>query len=64
MNTRLAHQKPEGMCTTFLGGYVWDPRSMAKAKYINSLPKYRQSSASKAWDEALAANAKALHNEL
>ena len=63
MNTGLAHLKSEGMCLSFVDGYVWDPRTEAKVKYINSLPKYRQSSASKAWDEALAANAEAIHNE-
>jgi len=64
MNIGLVHSKPEGMCYSFTDGYVWDSRSEAKAKYINSLPKYRQSSASKAWDAALEANAKAIHNEM
>ncbi len=63
MKTGLAALKPEGVCFNFGSDYVWDPRSKAKAKYINSLPKYRQSSASKAWDKALAANAEAVHNE-
>ena len=58
----LAQIKTEGMCSSYGEGYEWNPRVDAKTKYINSLPKYRQSSAKKAWDEALAANAQAIHN--
>ncbi len=63
-NIGLANVKPEGMCISYIDGYVWHPRDEAKAKYIKSIPKYRQSGASKAWDAALAANAEAIHNEL
>lgn len=63
LGTGFAQIKPEGMCFDYTEGYIWDPRDKAKAKYINSIPKYRRSSASKAWDEALHANAEALHDE-
>lgn len=59
----LAQIKPEGMCASYVDGYIWNPRDEAKAAYIQSIPKYRQSSARKAWDAALAANAEAIHNE-
>ena len=66
MNTNigLAQIKTEGMCSSYGEGYEWNPRSEAKDKYIKSLPKYRQSSASKAWDKALASNAEAIHNDM
>ena len=60
----LASIKPEGMSSSYGEDYQWNPRDKAKDKYIESLPKYRQSSASKAWDAALEANAKAERNEL
>ena len=61
MGTGLARIKTEGMAWSY-EGYEWNPRTDAKNKYIRSIPKYRQSSAKKAWDEALAANAEAIHN--
>lgn len=63
-NFGLAQIKTEGMCSSYGEGYEWNPRTEAKNNYIRNLPKYRQSSAGKAWDAALKANAEAIHNEL
>ena len=53
----LAPIKQEGMCLSVEHSVTWDPRDKEKANYIASIPKYRRSSASKAWDEALKYNA-------